>query len=291
MRRILEFLDKLEATKRVAVFVLPIVGLSLFILQTEGAEKLGFLNIPKGYVYKFDEILVLILVAVFLLETIQILIGSRIQQVSNLIKPILGFIVSAINLAFDLVYVRPLKFFINPSVKRILRESGFCSVEREFIFRRQKKGSRHDDHYFPEILELNDLTLIKLKIRPRSTGRWRLGFKFSKDKNFPKERYAKNHPLLHLTKDQGSDKLSVHFYKGDSKTPSPHELWTDYNREELTVELRNSGESTSVMIFPMQGGEQYGTLIEKWRYFQLFAWADGVSDFQIDTKIQTITFG
>jgi len=225
-------------------------------------------------------------------DTPHILVGRRIQQVSNFIKPVLGFIISTMNLIFDFLYTKPLSFIIRPGVKKILKESGFYSVERSFIFltqNTQKKGHRHDDHYFPETFELKNLSLIKIKILPKSTGRWRFGFKFSQDKNFPSSRYDKDHSLLHLTKDKGSKELKVHFYKGDKPTPYAHKIWTNYNNEEITIELFNSEKSTNIMIFPTQKEERYGTLLTPWRYFQVFAWADGVSSFQIDTKIQIIS--
>jgi len=55
------------------------------------------------------------------------------------------------------------------------------------------------------------------------------------------------------------------------------------------MELSNLEKSTSIMIFPTQKGECYGTLLTRWRYFQVFAWADGVSNFQIDARIQIIS--
>lgn len=291
MKEILNFISKLKMTKLVGASLLAIAAVSVVILQTQGVESLGFFNIPKQLVFKFFQFFLVLFFLVFVFELIQIILAEKIRQLFDLLK---AAITSVMNLIFNFIYVKPLSLLIRPSVKKILKESGFYSVERSFIFltqNTQKKGHRHDDHYFPETFELKNLSLVKIKILPKSTGRWRFGFKFSQDKNFSSSRYDKDHSLLHLTKDKGNKELKVHFYKGDKPTPSAHKIWINYNNEEITIELSNSEKSTSIMIFPTQKGGYYGTLLSRWRYFQVFAWADGVSDFQIDAKIQIISLG
>jgi len=71
-------------------------------------------------------------------DTSHILIGRRIQQVSNFIKPVLGFITSTMNLLFDFLYTKPLSFVIRPGVKKILKESGFYSVDLVLNFHKTK---------------------------------------------------------------------------------------------------------------------------------------------------------
>lgn len=290
MNLIYNFINKFEATKKVFYFVLPIVGLSLFYLQTDNAEVLSFVKVPKEYIFKADEILILGLIVTFLLELFQILAGSRIQLISNFIKKILGFIISTMNSLFNFLYTKPLSKLIRPGVKKILEEYGFYSVERSFIFLTQEKGKRYDDHYFPEILELSNGKTVKVRIIPKSSGRWRFGFIFSQDRHFPHTRYDKDHPLFHLTKDQEESSLGVHYYKGTSHKPSFHKLWSNYNNEETTIDISNSDRSTNVMVSPIEEGKAYNTIIGKQQYFKIFAWADGITTFQIDAKIQIITF-
>lgn len=292
MQKLISFLDKLEASKKTGIFVGAVVGCSLFVLQTEGAESLGFIEIPKRYIFILDQILVISWVLIFSLECTYILLGHRLRSITKFLKTILNRITAVMNSLFLTVLVRPLTFLIRPSVKMILKESELFSTRRKFLFINQKVGQRDDDHYFPEVFDLNEL--IKVKITPKGIGtasnRWRFGFKFSNDMYFPDARYDRDHPLFHLTKDQTETKLKTHYYReGDSKE-TVHELWDIYNNEPITIELHNGEKNTSIAITPTQDGGTWNLLFgERWCYCQILAWADGESTFQIDAEIERIS--
>lgn len=69
MENIWAFSEKLKNTKKLAIFVIGLVSLSLFILQTDDAESISIIPISRQAIFNFDLLLVVSLIFIFILES------------------------------------------------------------------------------------------------------------------------------------------------------------------------------------------------------------------------------
>ncbi|MFZ2206541.1 MAG: hypothetical protein WA061_05205 [Microgenomates group bacterium] len=273
----MRILDLYERTKATAVIVIPISTLLFTVTQIQDLEKLSFIPLDKSILFNFATLFVGLLVLVFIMETLFIVFGRF-----KLLNTILGFILNIIGWVISFItnaWIFLLKPFIAPVIKEILKESAFIS--KIYYLRNRYLGRVDDDVFIPEIYCTKKLTIL---CRPtKAFPRWRFGIKFSNNDAFPSARFDLEHYLFHLTKDLESNNLYFHFYQ-DTLTHNYKKLIDNYSHDPIKIVITTSKE-TQIDVYSFQNKLLNSVKTKFFDKLQLFAWADGQQDFELEVKI------
>lgn len=274
-------LGQIHATKQLTGLV--VVYFSLTGIYFTVGNRREIFNISKENILQSYQLLIIGIICVFILEVLWYILRGRLFIFSGPIGFLLNLITISIRLMFYWVYIFPLKLMLGPIVDQLLKENREETEDGEkFIFLNQKVGVADDDHYFPRILKVQSLVI---KVKPsQASPRWRLGIKFSADNEFPATRYDSDHPLFHLTKEQGQDNLQYHLY--DGKNGSNGILSSSYSDDSVTVIIRSAGSKTKIIVNDFNQEELIKIELSLKKKAQLFAWADGISNFELESYIR-----
>lgn len=254
-----------------------IVGVAVFF--GAGAAHFKFLSeTNNSLVTKTGFWAGLILISILPIFAILETIIWVIPPFSPVIKVILNTLLEVLGI-LKFVYVWFIKLLIRGAVEDIVlpKKSG---QEMVYIFEKQEQ----DDHYYPDIVNLENQE-INLSVQPsQSTKYWRFGFKFSKNDAFIPGRHGVDYPLIHLTKETAENKLRVTYYNDKSERVYHKVIIEQYSNEEIEINVKRQNQSTKVVIKNGAGEELLSELIGNYSFSRIFAWGDG-NPFVIPSKI------
>ncbi|KKP67972.1 MAG: hypothetical protein UR66_C0009G0062 [Candidatus Moranbacteria bacterium GW2011_GWE1_35_17] len=228
-------------------------------------------------------ILMIPLIVFFTFETIKVILPKLTKPIDILIK-----IISKLFLFIKNIYIFITKLIIKEAVESIIleREKG---REFNFIF----KNQNDDDHYYPENIDLNKEN-IKIKVVPKDTKYWRIGFKFSNSEIFGVARHGMDLPLFHIGESmvknsrldsvENKDMLYVTYYNKDCKKEYDKNIMNKYKGELTIMEVFKNNSSTIILVKDKSGNELIRENIGEYRFCKLFAWGDK-NNFILETKI------
>lgn len=271
MENIWAFSEKLKNTKKLAIFVIGLVSLSLFILQTDDAESISIIPISRQAIFNFDLLLVVSLIFIFILESFYFLTVGKIEPIRKLIAKFLSFLSSFLTILFKYTYLIPLSLLLKPVIVYVVENRKPRADGIKFRFTTKGIGIRADDHYYDRALSVEELSIL---VNPKGdTSYWRFGLKFSEDDSFPTARFDQSHILFHLTKEPSKHELEYNLYKDGNHTRSS--LLQNYSDQPCQIVIKTTNSNTSIKVLDEYGQQLKRILIPKQRKAQLFLWADG----------------
>lgn len=165
----------------------------------------------------------------------------------------------------------------------VSRELGIDYFKKFFTFKKQPDG----DHKFPYVLDLLNYSYI-IEIQPQSIGYWRCGFKFSKHKKFPQDRYGVLFPLLHLLywKDDNSpeDKLYVKYFD-ENTVSTTTQIIDSYKKEKIKFEISANYDAIQVTILNEADIQVFNQIIIGYYHCQFLCWWDKNPNVVINTVV------
>lgn len=210
----------------------------------------------------------LTLIAIFIIFLLLETIIWMIPPLSPFFKFILNLVLIIVNTIKSL-YIWLIKKLIEGAVEDIVlsKKSGQAVT---YIFEKQER----DDHYYPDIVKLDDRK-IELSIQPSpNTKYWRYGIKFSKNEAFIPGRHGNDYPLIHLTKEESENKLRITYYNEQSQQVYNKVILDEYAGEEITLMIKKDGPSTRINVENEFRSNIFSELISNYSYGQIFAWGD-----------------
>lgn len=282
MKKVWEFLNQFENTRKFAVIVFALVGLSYLFLQTQDVEQLSIIPIDRKIIFNLALILLICLVVVGAIEFLYLAtMGSR-KNVSQLFSFLFRMTQRSISFIYRYVYIVPISFFLRPIVLDIIQKQKpqkRGGVEYRFV--NTAPGRDSDDVYYPNHISTKS---VSIQIQPINENRyWRFGVKFSKDDTFTSARFDSKNPLFHLTKDLGKKELEFNLYVNGENTREV--LLSNYSNQPIVLSIVSHTDSTRITILDEYNNTLKELNLSRQNFAQLLAWADGIAPFNLLTSI------
>jgi hypothetical protein len=254
---------------------LIVVGATVFAAGSVGPDHIAFLKSEHSIllinIFQVTGIISFIIpLFIFLLELFVRIFPLRLALT------ILSFAMLIVDLVTGII-----SYLFKSIMKAILREVIHEIIDEERVGINKLNtlsDSLGKDRYYEEPLDLS--LRHNFRIEPSSDSmNWRLGFQFSENRGFVPTRFAKKHPLLHLSKESSERKLKIYYYDGQPKCKiKTDEILSRYDNEAILIKFRplKGRKKIQVKILDENNHYLFSQMfnIKEHRFARLSAWGD-----------------